>query len=189
MIAGEAERLARIVNDILWASRFEAEQRSKISIESCDAAQIARRGRAGGQPPRPGGIELVLDLPDDLPRVAADPDKVRQVLGESRRERGQVLARTAGGWTSGSDAAEGMLRFSGGATGASGSPRPSRERIFEKFYRLDPHLTRGVGGTGLGLYICLELVRRMDGPHLGRVARRARARPSSSSCRLELPHA
>jgi signal transduction histidine kinase len=31
------------------------------------------------------------------------------------------------------------------------------------FYRLDPNMNRGVGGTGLGLYICRELVRRMDG--------------------------
>ena len=39
----------------------------------------------------------------------------------------------------------------------------SRQRIFGKFYRVDPNLTRGVGGTGLGLYICRELARRMDG--------------------------
>src|SRR5205807_624113 len=38
-----------------------------------------------------------------------------------------------------------------------------RTRIFEKFYRLDPNMTRGIGGTGLGLYICRELVRRVDG--------------------------
>ena len=44
-----------------------------------------------------------------------------------------------------------------------GIPGPEQERIFEKFYRLDPNLTRGVGGTGLGLYICRELVKRMDG--------------------------
>ena len=50
------------------------------------------------------------------------------------------------------------------ASRTSTSPPPGeRERIFEKFYRLDPELTRGVGGTGLGLYICRELVRRMHG--------------------------
>jgi signal transduction histidine kinase len=35
--------------------------------------------------------------------------------------------------------------------------------VFEKFYRLDPNMARGIGGTGLGLYICRELVRRLDG--------------------------
>ena len=44
-----------------------------------------------------------------------------------------------------------------------GIPATEHSRIFEKFYRLDPGLTRGVGGTGLGLYICREIVRRMDG--------------------------
>jgi signal transduction histidine kinase len=44
-----------------------------------------------------------------------------------------------------------------------GIPPGERQRIFEKFYRLDPNLTRGVGGTGLGLYICRELVDRMGG--------------------------
>ena len=35
--------------------------------------------------------------------------------------------------------------------------------MFEKFFRLDPEQRRGVGGTGLGLYICRELVKRMHG--------------------------
>jgi signal transduction histidine kinase len=44
-----------------------------------------------------------------------------------------------------------------------GIPLGEHERIFEKFYRLDPALTRGVGGSGLGLFISRELVSRMDG--------------------------
>ena len=44
-----------------------------------------------------------------------------------------------------------------------GIPASERRRVFEKFYRLDPNMTRGIGGTGLGLYICRELVRRLDG--------------------------
>jgi two-component system sensor histidine kinase VicK len=44
-----------------------------------------------------------------------------------------------------------------------GIPAGEQRRIFEKFYRLDPQMTRGIGGTGLGLYISRELVRRVDG--------------------------
>jgi signal transduction histidine kinase len=44
-----------------------------------------------------------------------------------------------------------------------GIPAGEQERIFEKFYRLDPSLARGVGGSGLGLYISRELVERMQG--------------------------
>ena len=44
-----------------------------------------------------------------------------------------------------------------------GIPPAEQDRIFEKFFRLDPNLTRGVGGTGLGLYITRELVSRMEG--------------------------
>jgi two-component system, OmpR family, sensor histidine kinase SenX3 len=44
-----------------------------------------------------------------------------------------------------------------------GIPHGDQQRIFGKFYRVDPQQTRGVGGTGLGLYICRELVRHMGG--------------------------
>jgi signal transduction histidine kinase len=44
-----------------------------------------------------------------------------------------------------------------------GIPQGDQTRIFEKFYRVDPAMTGGVSGTGLGLYIVRELVERMDG--------------------------
>ena len=44
-----------------------------------------------------------------------------------------------------------------------GIPPAEQDRIFEKFYRLDPDMVHGIGGTGLGLYISRELVRRVNG--------------------------
>ena len=44
-----------------------------------------------------------------------------------------------------------------------GFDQAAAERIFERFYRVDPEQTRGIGGTGLGLYISRELVNRMGG--------------------------
>jgi two-component system sensor histidine kinase VicK len=60
------------------------------------------------------------------------------------------------------EGSNGHVRFAVADEGL-GIPAEEQGRIFEKFHRLDPNLTRGVGGTGLGLYICHELVRQMNG--------------------------
>ena len=79
VVSNEADRLARIVNDILWASRLES-GRMSIAIERCDAAAIATevvdvlRSRA------PEGIDVAVRKSRGLPQVAADPDKLRQIL-------------------------------------------------------------------------------------------------------------
>jgi signal transduction histidine kinase len=44
-----------------------------------------------------------------------------------------------------------------------GIPLDQQERIFQKFYRLDPGMTKGVGGSGLGLYISRAFVEGMGG--------------------------
>ena len=99
---------------------------------------------------------------------------------EPRRQRDQVLARRR--------PRRGALEPAGRAVrfivsdGGLGIPASEHARIFEKFFRLDPNLTRGVGGTGLGLYICQELVRRMDG-RIRVESEPGRARRSRSSCR------
>ena len=57
---------------------------------------------------------------------------------------------------------DGFVRFLVRDEGLGVAPEEEK-RIFEKFYRSDPQMTRGVGGTGLGLYICKELIDRMAG--------------------------
>src|SRR5438552_17212712 len=44
-----------------------------------------------------------------------------------------------------------------------GIPPSEQARIFEKFYRLDAEMARGVGGSGLGLYISREIVTQLGG--------------------------
>ncbi len=68
-----------------------------------------------------------------------------------------------GGRVTLSVAAEGKAVRIAVADPGLGIPLAEQQRVFEKFYRLDTELTRAGGGTGLGLYITRELVRRMGG--------------------------
>jgi PAS domain S-box-containing protein len=160
VIVQESERLATIVNDILWASRLDAES-MRFSIQSCDAAALARGVIDAANVHRPQNIEIVVRSPEELPRVAGDPDKIRQVL-VNLLDNAIKYSPDGGLIEIELEAGSASVRFSVHDEGL-GVPPNEQRRIFEKFYRLDPNLTRGVGGTGLGLYICRELVHRMQG--------------------------
>jgi signal transduction histidine kinase len=160
VISSESDRLARIVNDILWASRLES-GRMHVAIESCDAAAIAAEVAEVAQTRVPEGIELVVDASSGLPAVAADSDKLRQILA-NLLDNAVKYSPDGGRVELEASLNGGSVRFRVSDEGL-GIPPAEQERIFEKFFRLDPNLTRGVGGTGLGLYISRELVLRMSG--------------------------
>jgi PAS domain S-box-containing protein len=160
VVAEESDRLAQIVNDLLIASHLDS-GRLPVSIESCDAKELAESVVEAASLSVPDGITVSLTAPARLPRVAADPGQLRQVLANLVDNAikyspggGPVELRLAR-----SDA---FMRFEVEDRGL-GIPPNEHRRVFEKFYRLDPNMTYGVGGTGLGLYISRELVRTMDG--------------------------
>ena len=142
----------------------------QTTIEKCNPIEIARSVVDAARHYIPPNIDLTLAAPPEIPLIAADPDKAQQVL--TNLVDNAVKYSPDGGKVIVELTVEGShLRFAVRDEGL-GVPPGEQRRIFEKFYRLDPDLNRGVGGTGLGLYISRELLDRMGGRHLGRIGRR-----------------
>jgi two-component system phosphate regulon sensor histidine kinase PhoR len=160
MIVTESERLANIVEDILLASKIEAGQ-IDLTSEPVDAVEITRSVLDAAVMRAPSRIRLQLDADGELQPVACDPDRLRQVLDNLLDNAikyspggGEVRVTLEPNATA--------MRFAVHDEGIGFQPSDA-EAIFERFRRLDPTMTRGIGGTGLGLYICHELVERMGG--------------------------
>ena len=160
VVIEESARLSEIVNDLLLASQLDS-GKLRVTIEQCDPLEIAQLELDAARTHLPANVELVLDAPESLPPVAADPGQLRQVLS-NLIDNAIKYSPDGGHVTLALAARDHHIRFAVTDAGL-GIPMVEQGRIFEKFYRLDPDMTRGIGGTGLGLYICRELVRRVNG--------------------------
>ncbi|WP_329687718.1 sensor histidine kinase [Longimicrobium sp.] len=167
-VKANADRLQRIVDDLLDLSRIETGgwrvQPEIVSIpeitgEAWDALSAAARKK---------NAQLVIDVPHECEFVDADPSALRQILsnlvGNSLRYipeggRVEVGARLVDGPEPGTSAApgEGWVEIAVRDNGA-GIPSAHLPRIFERFYRADTARSREEGGTGLGLAIVKHLV-------------------------------
>jgi signal transduction histidine kinase len=160
VIASEADRLARIVNDVLLASRLDSQQLA-FQIERCDPGEALSRTIEAARAHLPPGVEIAVQPGPAPVAVAADSERLRQILG-NLIDNAVKYSPEGGTIHVAYERVGDRLRFSVADQGI-GIPPEEGERIFEKFYRLDPNLLRGVGGTGLGLYISRELAARMRG--------------------------
>jgi PAS domain S-box-containing protein len=161
IIVEESARLADIVNDLLLASQLDTGT-LQVKIERCDAHELVRTVVQAARTHLPPNVAVELEAPaEPVQAVAADSGQLRQVL-ENVLENAVKYSPDGGVVRVRLVPAGRYLRFAVADQGL-GIPPGERGRIFEKFYRLDPSMTRGIGGTGLGLYICRELVRRVDG--------------------------
>lgn len=160
LIVDEASRLSAILDELLLASSLDAGALT-MQVVPCEAAALVR-----------GVVELARERAEDMIELVfvdgapgtsclADPDRLRQVL-VNLVDNAIKYSPGGGRVEVAVTAADGLVRIAVADRGL-GIPAWERERIFEKFYRLDPSLTRGVGGTGLGLFICRQLVHGMGG--------------------------
>jgi len=159
MIESEALRLSHIVGQILLAGQLDADA-VELSVTECNPAEIAAGVIESASVHLPEGITLSLNA-DGAPSIMCDENKLRQVL-VNLLDNGIKYSPDGGkvGIRLERDGNGCLIEVSDEGLGI---PSSEREKIFEKFYRLDPQQTKGVGGSGLGLYICRELVERMDG--------------------------
>jgi len=160
VIAEESGRLSEIVNDLLLASQLDT-GKLQANVEACDPREITVLELDAARTHLPENVELRFEAPEELPAVSADAGQLRQVLS-NLIDNAIKYSPAGGAVTVALEPREHVVRFSVSDSGL-GIPREEQARIFEKFYRLDPDMKQGIGGTGLGLYISRELVRRVDG--------------------------
>jgi signal transduction histidine kinase len=160
MIEQESEHLVQIVDQLLVSAQLDRGalhlDESEVDVRAlCSAVIESARLRAAA------GREIAFDAPPAVTTVRCDESLLRQVLVNlvenalkyslnGGRIEVRVLNESASVQIEVED--EGL-----------GIPPAEQERIFEKFYRLDAAMTRGVGGSGLGLYISREIVTQMGG--------------------------
>jgi PAS domain S-box-containing protein len=160
LIVEESERLGRIVNQILLANQLEM-GRLDLETEPFDARDLLERVAEAARTHAPPQVSLEVAAAEALTPVAADKDHVRQIL-VNLVENAIKYSPDGGTIELRAETTDDAVLFRVADEGI-GIPDDEQPRIFEKFYRLDPNMTRGIGGTGLGLYICSELVERMGG--------------------------
>ncbi len=161
VILSESDRMTHIVQDLLTLSRFDSGH-SELNLttfpfaglleESCQAMRIEAQRR---------GHTLRLEGTGGLPAIRADRERISQVV---MNVLSNAIKYTPDGGrivlTAGCTTDRVWLEV---ADNGIGIPPEDRDRIFERFYRVDKARSRESGGTGLGLSIAQEIVRQHQG--------------------------
>ena len=163
IINKEAERLSRLIDELLNLSRIE-DEKFVLNYEAFDISDLIKRTAAIVQTQAAEkNLTINLALPGDLSAVYGDPDMIGQVLlnlidnAINYTQPGGTIQVRAG-------VEQGALKVDVQDNGIGIMPE-NLSRLFERFYRVDKARSREMGGTGLGLSIVKHIVEA----HKGRV--------------------
>ncbi|MBD1552965.1 ATP-binding protein [Pseudomonas typographi] len=159
-VKDEMQRLMQLINDLLNFSRYQSGQQ-KLVLAPCEAPDLLDRAyqRHVGAA-RDGAIQLLVDLPEPLPRIHADQAQLDRVLDNlidnsiRHTPEGGVIRLQARRHAE-------RLIISVEDSG-EGIPYGQQGRIFEPFVQVG----RKKGGAGLGLALCKEIV-QLHGGRMG----------------------
>jgi len=159
MVTTQAARLGQITEAVLLTTQLD---RGTLAVEreAVDVGELTRSTVEAMRPQLPPSAEVDVEVAPEVGTASGARDRIQQVLvnlldnAVKYGGEGRVSIRV--------EPANGVVRILVVDSGP-GIPFAEQQRIFEKFYRSGPELTRAQGGTGLGLYISRELVQRMGG--------------------------
>jgi signal transduction histidine kinase len=159
LIEQESEQLKTVMDQLIVSAQLDSSD-LHLNYQPVDVVALCENITAAADARKPETIDLAVEASGEV-FVQADVDRVRQVVAnlldnaiKYSPDGGRVAVRV------GANGRSAVIEVSDEGVGIPGH---ELERIFEKFYRLDPNMTKGVGGSGLGLYICRELVEQMGG--------------------------
>ncbi len=158
MILSEVLRLSRLVNDLLELSHLQSSA-AAFAMEETDALEIAYEvhDRAKTLADKKG-VRLILDVPEALPNVVTNEDRIQQVL--TILLDNAIKFTPAGGQVTLSVQQEArFLRFAVRDTGV-GMDEYTLEHAFDRFHQADH--SHNSQGSGLGLAIAQEIMQRLD---------------------------
>jgi two-component system phosphate regulon sensor histidine kinase PhoR len=157
----ETGHLTQMVNELLDLSRIESGS-APLLLDDVDLIRVVRataeRLRLFAERQ---GLTIALDVPEAIPPVRGDEDRLGQVLVN-------LLHNAVKFSPNGGEIVVGVREEAGSALiwvrdPGIGVPKGDVERIFERFYKVDRARVRGRGGTGLGLSIARHVVESHGG--------------------------
>ena len=166
IIINETDRMTHIVQDLLILSRLDAGNTEMAFRRFSFREAVENVVRANTISAAARNQELSCVIQDDLPEIDGDRIRLEQVMTNII---GNAIKYTPDG---------GHIKVSAGLENINnninniwmdvwddgiGIPKESRNRIFDRFYRVDKARSRESGGTGLGLSIAWEIVQRHHG--------------------------
>lgn len=158
-IEEEADRLNKLVGNLLYASRIQAGG-LQMEITPLDLARLVERV-AERQRVKSPSASITVDLPAHLPLVMADRERIEEVLQNvldnaikysPNKAEITVTCRATSTEVIVSISDQGM-----------GIPLREQEQIFERFHRASEGKNQGIQGAGLGLYICHAIIEAHGG--------------------------
>jgi two-component system phosphate regulon sensor histidine kinase PhoR len=154
-------RLTEMVEEVLMLSRLESD-RQAVPLDRVDLRESVREAVQALQPQAgDAGVTVETQVPDEPLHVLGSEEALRRIVGnlldnavKYTPEGGQVWARVR------RDGDEVVVEVEDNGIGI---PAGARERVFERFFRVDAGRSRAAGGTGLGLSIVKHLVQALNG--------------------------